>query len=67
MGDGRTYDYAIGVRAVTSTDAMTVSFAQIPYPVLRRISRRIIGDVPRDGLCYVFTSKPLLERLSGMI
>lgn len=34
MGDQRTYDYIIGVRAVTSTDAMTVEWAEIPYPVL---------------------------------
>lgn len=59
MGDGRTYDYAIGVRAVTSTDAMTVEFAQIPYPVLRRISERIIGEVPHvNRVVYDITSKP---------
>ncbi|MDL2217638.1 glutamine-hydrolyzing GMP synthase [Christensenellaceae bacterium OttesenSCG-928-M15] len=59
MGDGRTYDYAIGLRAVTSTDAMTVEFAQIPYPVLRRISERIIANVPRvNRVVYDITSKP---------
>lgn len=59
MGDQRTYDYAIGVRAVTSTDAMTVEFAEIPYPVLRRISERIIAEVPHvNRVVYDITSKP---------
>ncbi|MDD3920343.1 MAG: glutamine-hydrolyzing GMP synthase [Eubacteriales bacterium] len=59
MGDGRTYDYAIGVRAVTSTDAMTVEFAEIPWPILRRISERIIAEVPRvNRVVYDITSKP---------
>jgi len=59
MGDLRTYDYIIGVRAVTSTDAMTVEWAEIPYPVLRRISERIIGEVPHvNRVVYDITSKP---------
>lgn len=59
MGDQRTYDYVIGVRAVTSTDAMTVEWAEIPYPVLRRISERIIGEVKHvNRVVYDITSKP---------
>ena len=59
MGDLRTYDYAIGVRAVTSSDAMTVEWAEIPYPVLRRISERIIAEVPHvNRVVYDITSKP---------
>jgi len=59
MGDGRTYDYCIGVRAVTSADAMTVEFAELPYPLLRRISERIIGEVPHvNRVVYDITSKP---------
>lgn len=59
MGDLRTYDYAIGVRAVTSTDAMTVEWAEIPFPVLRRISERIIAEVPHvNRVVYDITSKP---------
>lgn len=59
MGDLRTYDYVIGVRAVTSTDAMTVEWAQIPYPVLRSISERIIAEVPHvNRVVYDITSKP---------
>lgn len=59
MGDLRTYDYAIGVRAVTSSDAMTVEWAEIPFPVLRRISERIIAEVPHvNRVVYDITSKP---------
>ena len=59
MGDARTYDYVIAIRAVTSTDAMTVECAELPYPLLRRISERIINEV--DGcnrVVYDITSKP---------
>jgi GMP synthase (glutamine-hydrolysing) len=59
MGDVRTYDYAIGVRAVTSTDAMTVEWAELPCPVLRNISERIIAEVPHvNRVVYDITSKP---------
>lgn len=59
MGDQRTYDYAIGVRAVTSTDAMTVEWAEIPFPILRKISERIIAEVPHvNRVIYDITSKP---------
>ena len=59
MGDARTYDYVIGVRAVSSTDAMTVEFSELPYPVLRRISERIIGEVAHvNRVVYDITSKP---------
>jgi GMP synthase (glutamine-hydrolysing) len=59
MGDSRTYDYAIGVRAVVSTDAMTVEFAEIPHKLLRRISNRIIAEVPHvNRVVYDITDKP---------
>ncbi|MEG1547981.1 MAG: glutamine-hydrolyzing GMP synthase [Clostridia bacterium] len=59
MGDQRTYDYAIGVRAVTSTDAMTVEWARLPYEVLAGISERIIAEVPHvNRVVYDITSKP---------
>ncbi len=59
MGDLRTYDYVIGVRAVVSTDAMTVEFAEIPYPVLRRISSRIIAETPHvNRVVLDITDKP---------
>ena len=40
MGDGRTYDYTIGIRAVTSIDGMTSDWARIPFDVLQKISTR---------------------------
>ena len=59
MGDGRTYDNVIALRAVTSTDAMTVECAELPYPLLRRISGRIINEVPGvNRFVYDITSKP---------
>ena len=59
MGDERTYFHTVGLRAVTSTDAMTCDWARIPYDVLERISSRIVGEV--DGVnrvIYDVTSKP---------
>ncbi|MCH5279632.1 MAG: glutamine-hydrolyzing GMP synthase [Christensenellaceae bacterium] len=59
MGDIRTYDYTIAVRAVSSTDAMTVEFSEIPYPVLRRISSRIIAETPHvNRVVFDITDKP---------
>ncbi|GFZ26866.1 glutamine-hydrolyzing GMP synthase [Lactobacillus corticis] len=59
MGDGRTYDYTVGVRAVTSIDGMTADFAQIPWPVLSKISTRIVDEVDHvNRVVYDITSKP---------
>ena len=59
MGDGRTYDYAVALRAVETTDFMTADWAQIPYPVLERISNRIINEVRHvNRVLYDITSKP---------
>ena len=46
MGDERTYERAVALRAVTSTDAMTADWAKLPYDVLARISGRIVAEVP---------------------
>ena len=45
MGDGRTYDYTIAFRGVTTTDFMTADWARIPYDVLDRVSVRIVNEV----------------------
>ncbi|MDE0374665.1 MAG: glutamine-hydrolyzing GMP synthase [bacterium] len=59
QGDGRTYAHALVVRAVTSEDAMTADFARIPYPVLERISRRMMNEVPGiNRVAYDISSKP---------
>lgn len=59
MGDGRTYDYAIGIRGVTSIDGMTSDWARIPYDVLEKISVRIVNEVKHvNRVLYDITSKP---------
>jgi len=59
MGDERTYDYAIVLRAVTTTDFMTADWAQIPYSVLEKVSSRIINEVRHvNRVLYDVTSKP---------
>ena len=59
MGDGRTYDYAVALRAVETTDFMTADWAQIPFPVLEKISNRIINEVRHvNRVLYDITSKP---------
>lgn len=59
MGDGRTYDEAVGIRAVTSIDGMTADFAQIPWEVLQKISVRIVNEVDHvNRILYDVTSKP---------
>ncbi len=65
MGDGRTYDYTLALRAVTTSDFMTADWARIPYDVLDRISTRIVNEVQGiNRIVYDDHPKPL-ERLSG--
>lgn len=59
MGDERTYQRPIIVRAVESSDAMTADWAKLPYDVLAKISSRIVAEVPgANRVCYDITSKP---------
>ncbi len=59
MGDYRTYDYTVGVRAVTSIDGMTSDFARIDWEVLQKVSSRIVNEVAHvNRVVYDITSKP---------
>jgi GMP synthase (glutamine-hydrolysing) len=59
MGDARTYENVVAVRCVTSTDAMTADFANLPHEVLARISNRIINEVSGiNRVVYDISSKP---------
>ncbi|MBU8881380.1 glutamine-hydrolyzing GMP synthase [Bacillus sp. FJAT-29790] len=59
MGDARTYDHTIGIRAVTSIDGMTSDWARIPWDVLEKISTRIVNEVGHvNRVVYDITSKP---------
>ena len=59
MGDGRTYDNTIALRAVTTSDFMTADWARVPYEVLEKISNRIINEVKNvNRIVYDITTKP---------
>ena len=59
MGDGRTYDYTLALRGVTTSDFMTADWARIPYEVLDKISVRIVNEVQGiNRIVYDITSKP---------
>ena len=59
MGDGRTYDYTLALRSVTTTDFMTADWTRIPYEVLDKVSVRIVNEVKGiNRIVYDITSKP---------
>jgi GMP synthase (glutamine-hydrolysing) len=59
MGDGRTYDSTVAIRAVTTEDFMTADWAHLPYDLLARVSNRIINEVRGvNRVVYDISSKP---------
>ena len=59
MGDGRTYDWAIALRSVTTEDFMTADWSRIPYEILDKVSSRIVNEVSHvNRVLYDITSKP---------
>ncbi|WP_119154233.1 glutamine-hydrolyzing GMP synthase [Caldimonas tepidiphila] len=59
MGDGRTYDYVVALRAVQTSDFMTADWAELPYSLLKRVSGRIINEVRGiNRVTYDVSSKP---------
>lgn len=59
MGDERTYDYTIAIRAITTDDFMTVDWARLPHELLAKISARIVNEVPHvNRIAYDITTKP---------
>jgi GMP synthase (glutamine-hydrolysing) len=59
MGDGRTYDYVVALRAVQTSDFMTADWAELPYALLKRVSGRIINEVRGiNRVTYDVSSKP---------
>jgi GMP synthase (glutamine-hydrolysing) len=59
MGDERTYDYTLAIRAVESQDGMTADWVKLPYDLLERLSSRIINEVKGiNRVCFDVTSKP---------
>jgi GMP synthase (glutamine-hydrolysing) len=59
MGDERTYDFTVAIRAVESQDGMTADWVKLPYDLLERLSRRITNEVKGvNRVCFDISSKP---------
>ncbi len=56
---GRTYDYTVALRSITTTDFMTGTWSKIPYEILEKVSSRIVNEVKHvNRIVYDITSKP---------
>lgn len=59
LGDERSYDYTVALRAVTTTDFMSADWARLPYDLIEKVSNRIVNEVKHiNRVCYDVTSKP---------
>jgi GMP synthase (glutamine-hydrolysing) len=59
MGDGRTYDYVVALRAVQTSDFMTAKWAELPHELLGRVSNRIVNEIRGiSRVVYDVTGKP---------
>jgi GMP synthase (glutamine-hydrolysing) len=59
MGDGRTYEYVVAIRAVETSDFMTAKWSELPYSLLSKISNRIINEVKGiNRVVYDVSGKP---------
>ena len=66
MGDGRTYDYVVALRAVQTSDFMTADWAELPYALLKKVSSRIINEVRGiNRVTYDVSAASRRPRLSG--
>ena len=59
LGDERTYDYCLALRAVETSDFMTANFSKIPYEILEKVSSKIVNEVKHiNRVVYDITCKP---------
>ena len=67
MGDARTYEYVVSLRAVVTSDFMTANWAELPYDLLGKVSNRIINEVKVSIELFMMFQESHLPPLSGSI